>query len=151
MVKDLFRIIGAACILTGISLYFSFGMPSDDKLTDQNKALTEDMAALQEKLQKTEEELAHLQTLGVEATTSDEKKSEEPTENDPVQLTIEIGTTSKDVAEELANAGIIEDAEAFNQYLTDNQFAKNIQIGEYEIHDTMNEASIAKLITTLID
>lgn len=143
------RIIGAACILTGIFLYFSPNTQSDTALTNQNKVLNEEIAKLQGKLQKTEEELAHLQTLSAEATAPNEEKIVEEDDRKQLQLKIEAGTTSKDVAEELDAAGIIENAEAFNQYLTSNQFSKNIQVGEYDIDDTMTNEEIAALITTV--
>lgn len=151
MIKDFFRIIGAACILSGIILYFSPGAKSDTKLAEQNKALQEEMETLQAKLQKTEKELANLQTLSADASSSDEEQKEEVNEVKQLRLTIETGTTSKNVADELKNAGIVEDAKVFNDYLTDNQFSRNIQVGIYEIDETMTEEEIAKLITTLVE
>lgn len=150
MVKDIFRILGAASILAGIFLYFSPGTEGDAALVDKNKMLNEEIAELQAKLHKTEEELAHLQTLSSEAELPNQK---EENQQQPTQftLTIENGTSSMDVATILANAGMIEDADAFNTYLTSHDLAKNIQIGEYDIDISMSNEQIAKLITTLIE
>lgn len=160
MVKDLFRVVGAACILTGIFFYFSFQMEADSQLAEKNNALSEELTALQLKLQKTEEELAHLQTLRAKAelpgnnedetTTVDDQSKTNEDENQVKQKTllIEAGTTSSDVSNELENTGIIENADALNMYLKDNFLEKSIQIGEYEIDTTMSVENIAKLITT---
>lgn len=159
MVKDLFRIVGAACILTGIFLYFSFQTEADSELSQKNNSLSEELTALQLKLQKTEEELAHLQTLRAEAERPESNRvSEEPIDNqskateDENQvkqklLLIEAGTTSKNVSNELEKVGVIADADLLNKYLKDNQLEKSIQIGEYEIDASMSIETIAKLIT----
>lgn len=152
MVKDLFRIVGAACILTGIFLYFSFQTEADSQLLEKNTTLSEEVSELQLKLQKTEEELAHLQTLRAEAERPQSNEDTEDTEDEnpvtKISLRIEPGTTSKEVANELENAGIIEDADALNIYLKDHQLEKSIQVGEYTIDATMSIEAIAQLITT---
>lgn len=159
MVKDLFRIVGAACILTGIFLYFSFQTEADSELLEKNEILNQEIGELQLKLKKTEEELAHLQTLRTEAELPENNEDSEDvddeqntTTEDEVQakqitLLIEAGTTSKDVANELESAGIIEDAATLNLYLKDNHLEKSIQIGEYQVEETMSIETIAQLIT----
>lgn len=95
--------------------------------------------------------MAHLQTISTEDRAPVEEKHEETEEDKHLRLKIETGTSSKDVADELEKAGIVENAEVFNDFLTNNQFAKNIQIGEYEIDETMTQEQIAELITTLVE
>lgn len=153
--KDLFRIVGTAFILTGIFLYFSFQTDADSQSKSEINTLSEEITRLKGKLQKTEEELAHLQTIRTEAELPEENADSEKTSNneDATQvqktiLQIEEGTTSKEVSNRLVKTGIIEDADSLNAYLKDNDLEKSIQIGVYEIDKTMSIEEIAHLITT---
>ena len=149
MIKDFLRIIGAACILSGIFLYFSIGAGNNDTPENKHKALTEEIIKLRDQLQKTEEELAHLQTLSLDtASPVEEAENKQPI---AFTLIIEHGTSSIDVANELKTAGMIDNADAFNTYLTSHDLAKNIQIGEYTIAAGMSTEEIAKQITTLME
>lgn len=97
--------------------------------------------------------MANLQTLTSEANQSSDSQQQEIDEasNDSTLvetiLHIESGTSSKDVANELANASIIEDPDALNTYLKTYDLAKKIQIGEYRLDSSMSIEKISKLIT----
>lgn len=160
MLKDLLRIIGTACIITGISLYF---IDSNDAVTpnaDVEKALRLEIATLEKTLQKTEEELANLQLITSEqpeasddepATDAVNDKNDEQIEEPATGLTLEIseGTSSLDVAELLTEKKIVSDVDEFNDFLTNHGYAKKIQIGIYKIDQSMSPKDIAELITTL--
>ncbi|GGD04858.1 endolytic transglycosylase MltG [Pontibacillus salipaludis] len=63
------------------------------------------------------------------------------------KLSIQEGMVPEDISQALAENNIIEDAEAFRQYLTENEFSRYIQIGEYTVVDQMSFLEIAKIIT----
>ena len=53
-----------------------------------------------------------------------------------------------DVANKLENAGIIDDADDFNDYLCENGYASNIQNGKFTIASDMSYREIAETITS---
>lgn len=162
------RIVGISLIFSGAFLYFYSAPKSDARLQEENAVLHSQVTDLETKLEKTEEELAHLQTLTSEAK-EDEKEEkpvkeskpdqqkpekEKPIEKDEITkftLTIELGTTSKDVASTLEKAKIIDDAKEFNDYLKAKKLTKSIQIGDHEIDSSMSIETISKMITTRPD
>lgn len=168
MLKEIVRILGISFVLSGSFLYFYPTFIEKTEEQQVSEGLQEQVAFLETKLDETEKELAHLQTITSEAKEKeeirDEKKDNEkkvavedknevddtPKEEQPARLTlqIELGTTSKDVATQLENAHIIEDAKVFNDQLKAQKLTKNIQIGVYDIDASMSMETIAKIITT---
>lgn len=63
-----------------------------------------------------------------------------------VRIKIEKGTTSEGVAKLLMEKGIIEDAEGFSQYLKQNDYTRDIRIGEYELEVHSSYKNIADKI-----
>lgn len=76
---------------------------------------------------------------------STQDSSLQPPEN--VTFVIWSGQSSYGVAKALAEAGLIEDAAAFDQYLESNGYSKRINSGTYEIPADSTEEEIAKIIT----
>lgn len=170
MLKELARILGISFILSGIILFFYPSSIEESDLQVENKELHQQMTALKTQLDETKKELAHLQTAtseaqGVnengqdtEAETDQEKNTQDTstaeesdtadTSTPTLTLRVESGTTSKDVATQLENANIIEDAQAFNDQLKAKNLTTSIQIGEYDIDASMSAEAIARLITT---
>lgn len=68
-------------------------------------------------------------------------------QSDSVTFVIQRGQSSYGVAKALAEAGLIEDASAFDQYLESNGYSKRINSGTYEIPADSTEEDIAKIIT----
>jgi len=64
-----------------------------------------------------------------------------------VTLVIRSGDSSYTVSKQLAEAGIIEDAGAFDEYLVDNGYSRKISTGTYEIPAGADMEDIAKIIT----
>lgn len=161
LLKDFLRVIGLACIISGIGLFFITSSADEPQIITVNKELKTEISTLQSLLQKTEAELADLQTATRNAEKSVEKESEkeavEDTESNEIEedeaqvitftLHIEEGMTSKDVATTLENEKIISDSEEFNRYLTDNRFSNKIQVGEYQLDAEMSHETIANTIT----
>ena len=68
-------------------------------------------------------------------------------QSDSVTFVIQRGQSSYGVAKALAEAGLLEDASAFDQYLESNGYSKRINSGTYEIPADSTEEDIAKIIT----
>lgn len=64
-----------------------------------------------------------------------------------VKITIRSGTGSRAVSNQLAEAGLIADAAAFDQYLCDNAYARRVCTGTFDIPMGASEEQIAKIIT----
>mgnify|MGYP006943503272 CR=1 FL=1 len=64
-----------------------------------------------------------------------------------VTITIRRGTGSRAVCSMLAEAGLIEDAAAFDQYLIDSGYSKRISAGTFEIPAGASEEDMAKIIS----
>ena len=152
MLNDLLRTIGGACIIAGTALYFTMNTSEDPEIITENNDLKSEIISLQSSLERTEEELANLQTLTANAQKPTDEIQEDEVEEpqDSViktVLVIESGTTSKDVADRLAKSDIIKNAELLNDYLTSNDLSGKIQIGEYHLDSSMSIQTIAKHIT----
>lgn len=85
------------------------------------------------------------ETPGSADTASASDSMSEPSES--MTFVIQKGQSSYGVAKALAEAGLIEDASAFDQYLESNGYSKRINSGTYEIPVDSTEEEIAKIIT----
>lgn len=79
---------------------------------------------------------------------SPEQSIEETTSPETVIFQIHSGDSSVSVAKRLAEAGLVGDAKAFDQYLCQNGYDKKIRVGTYEIQNDSSNEEIAKIITT---
>ena len=77
----------------------------------------------------------------------DEKKSEDDKSKKPYSLKIERGYSSDRVARILEDAGVIDNAAAFDRYLCGNGYDKKISVGSYQIPKGADYSTVAKLIT----
>lgn len=99
-----------------------------------------------------EETIAETETESVETVETLESQPQQETESQVaeeefVTFQVRSGDSSVSVAKRLAEAGLVGDAKAFDQYLCQNGYDKKIRVGTYEIrHDSSNE-EIAKAIT----
>ena len=66
---------------------------------------------------------------------------------DTVKITVTRGNGSRSVCNQLAEAGLIEDAAAFDQYLIDSGYSKRISAGTFEIPKDASDEEIAKIIS----
>lgn len=62
-------------------------------------------------------------------------------------ITIQRGADSGSVSRQLYEAGLVEDAKAFDNYLCNNGYSRSINPGTYEIASGTSEEEIAKIIT----
>lgn len=77
----------------------------------------------------------------------DEKKSEDDKSKKPYSLKIERGYSSDRVAGILEDAGVIDNAAAFDRYLCSNGYDKRISVGSYQVPAGADYSTVAKLIT----
>lgn len=82
-----------------------------------------------------------------EPTPNPESTSEESSDVETVRITISSGTGSRTVCNRLAEAGLIENAAAFDEYLIDSGYSKRISAGTFEIPVGASEEEIAKIIS----
>lgn len=68
-------------------------------------------------------------------------------EEDSVTIVVYSGDGSRRVADRLKEAGVIEDAEAFDVFLCQNGYDKRIAAGEHEIPPGATEQEIAEALT----
>lgn len=64
-----------------------------------------------------------------------------------VTFRIQNGAGSSGVSRDLAAAGLVEDASAFDTFLCDNGYSKRLRAGTYEIVPGSSEEEIARIIT----
>ncbi|MCM1193449.1 MAG: hypothetical protein NC389_13605 [Acetatifactor muris] len=73
--------------------------------------------------------------------------SEDASDGDTVKIVVQRGNGSRAVCNQLAAAGLIADAAAFDQYLIDSGYSKRISAGTFEIPAGASEEEIAKIIS----
>ncbi len=68
-------------------------------------------------------------------------------ESEMLTITVRPGDSSEAVSRRLEEAGLIESADEFNQYLLDNDLEKVIFVGSFEIPKGSTQEQIARIIT----
>ena len=116
--------------------------------TSETQTSTQELTTPQET--STEHTTTEEQTTAPETTT--EATTEAPTTTvgniEKCEITVTGATTSYDVAYALQAAGIVDDAEKFNDYLCENGYDRRIQNGKYTITSEMSYKEIGELICT---
>ncbi len=159
-------------ILMGVTLHGKTEQLSDAEIIERAKALgmeekyeTTVLADsvsdndTEDKIAQTEEEKTspEVQEIETDANEEDEtpvqdeisKPEESPTTSGKtIRITVNGGDGSGTVARKLADAGIIEDATAYDKFLCSNGYDKRIRVGTYDIPENATDEEIAKMITT---
>lgn len=71
----------------------------------------------------------------------------EPTTEPIITIVVSRGANSYSVSKQLAEAGLVENASAYDKYLCNNGYAERIQVGTFTIPMGSSEEEIAKIIT----
>lgn len=92
-------------------------------------------------------------TVDQQIKANDEKKQvANPETTTPPQefiaIIVQRGEVSETIADKLQNAGVVPDAKVFNKYLTDNNYADNLQTGTFNIPKGASQEEIAKILTS---
>lgn len=73
--------------------------------------------------------------------------TEAPQRTQTASITIQRGDDSGSASRRLYEAGLVENAKAFDNYLCNNGYSRSINPGTYEIAPGISEEEIAKIIT----
>ncbi|WP_337536729.1 hypothetical protein, partial [Waltera sp.] len=80
-------------------------------------------------------------------TTAEPEVTEAPQRTQTASITIQRGDDSGSASRRLYEAGLVENAKAFDNYLCNNGYSRSINPGTYEIAPGISEEEIAKIIT----
>ena len=111
----------------------------------------------QQELTEVKKQLAELQ-LDLNAaqqvqTVAPKESAKTETTEEPVPtvtsttLSIEVGMTSSEISAKLEDAGIILNKVDMDNYLSDQELAGRVQVGNYELDSSMSIKQIAEIIT----
>lgn len=141
-----FGLFVSAIILFGYQQFFS--SPTSEPILESTSDPSNDNLEaneLQEEVRYWQEEYEKLVMMNqIEPLTEENKELEKHNE---FILTIHEGMNSSEISSHLEEAGMIDDAISFNDYLEGKNLQRYIQIGTYVISTGMNYSDIADLIT----
>jgi len=130
----------------------------EPEVTEESETMTEPEATAEpETTTKPEATAAPEMTTKPEATAAPEMTTEPEATKEPelitapeqsqTTITIKKGSDSGSVSRVLYEAGLVENAKAFDNYLCNNGYSRSINPGIYEIAPGTSEEEIAKIIT----
>lgn len=121
-------------------------MTTDPEATAEPKATTEPEATAEPKM-TTEPEVTTEPKMTTEPEATAEPELITAPEQSQTTITIKKGSDSGSVSRMLYEAGLVENAKAFDNYLCNNGYSRSINPGIYEIAPGTSEEEIAKIIT----
>lgn len=120
------------------------GTPEETTQTQEQNNIEAEPETTQESEATTEPEPE--KTAGPE-TTAEPEVTEAPQRTQTASITIQRGDDSGSASRRLYEAGLVENAKAFDNYLCNNGYSRSINPGTYEIAPGTSEEEIAKIIT----
>ena len=93
------------------------------------------------------EKTAESEKTAAPETTAEPEVTEAPQRTQTASITIQRGDDSGSASRRLYEAGLVENAKAFDNYLCNNGYSRSINPGTYEIAPGTSEEEIAKIIT----
>ena len=121
-------------------------MTTEPEATAEPEATTEPEATAEPKM-TTEPEATTEPKMTTEPETTAEPELITAPEQSQTTITIKKGSDSGSVSRMLYEAGLVENAKAFDNYLCNNGYSRSINPGIYEIAPGTSEEEIAKIIT----
>lgn len=112
---------------------------------------TSDAGQEDETSEDAENEAAEDENADEENENGNSDENEEGTEEDEVietKVKLESGMPPSNISDSLEDAGIIDDAMEFNDYLEDNDYSGSVKPGTYKVNSEMSFDEIAEIITT---
>lgn len=130
----------------------------EPEVTEESKPTTEPENTIEPETTTEPEATAEPETTAeLEMTTESETTTEPETTEEPelitapeqsqTTITIKKGSDSGSVSRMFYEAGLVENAKAFDNYLCNNGYSRSINPGIYEIAPGTSEEEIAKIIT----
>lgn len=131
---------------------------TEPEATAEPETTTEPKATAEPETMTDPEATAEPETMTEPETTAEPKMTTEPEATEELELTtapeqsqttitIKKGSDSGSVSRMLYEAGLVENAKAFDNYLCNNGYSRSINPGIYEIAPGTSEEEIAKIIT----
>lgn len=154
MNKATIRFLGIGLFLAGAA--FQIQLMLGDNAPAKNEITPQAYEQAQKELKSVKDQLAQLQldleNAQKEQTTPKKEEMVESADNLPNAVTnsvlhIQSGMTSSDISTSLEQAGIIQNKQDFEDYLSAHDLTGKIQIGQYELNATMTIKQIAEIIT----
>ena len=163
--KKTLRGIGMGLFLAGAA--FTIIQPFDEPISQERASTYEkQIADLEQQLAKAQEQLTNIEIPSAVANTPEEKQettnntekqqvtepinnTEQLSEENVVHGTILIyeGVTAYDIGKQAEDAGIIENGRELELYLSKPEYARSLQIGQFDLHSTMTLEQMAKTLT----
>ena len=159
-IKYYLRGLGTGIVVTTLvlTIYFNFESKSKSKANVANqttskitteKELTEKETTSKETTSKetTSKKTTKKETTGKETTTEETTKKESDSAGRTVELYIQSGMSSNEVAAMLRDLGVVEDDYDFNMYLYNNGYESLIRVGTFKVKAGMSYDELARIIT----
>lgn len=118
-------------------------VPAETQATVEPETTQEPEATAEPEPEKT----AELEKTAGPETTAEPEVTEAPQRTQTASITIQRGDDSGSASRRLYEAGLVENAKAFDNYLCNNGYSRSINPGTYEIAPGTSEEEIAKIIT----
>lgn len=118
----------------------------EPEVTEEPKPTTEPENTIEPETTVEPETTAESETTTEFETTAEPEPATE-SETSQTSITIRKGADSGSVSRQLYEAGLVENAKAFDNYLCNNGYSRSISPGIYEIAPGTPEEEIAKIIT----
>ncbi|WP_255259832.1 hypothetical protein [Lentibacillus sp. CBA3610] len=126
------------------SEYISVSVESDDNTEENNDTNNENNnEAEQSGSDETESDNSN------DGNNEQENNSDDTSEDSPTTytLTVESGVAPSEISQTLEENDIIDDADAFTEYLEDEDYSQLVQLGEFELSSDMDHNEIAETLT----
>ena len=118
-------------------------VPAETQATVEPETTQEPEATAEPEPEKT----AEPEMTAAPETTAEQEVTEAPQRTQTASITIQRGDDSGSASRRLYEAGLVENAKAFDNYLCNNGYSRSINPGTYEIAPGTSEEEIAKIIT----
>ena len=124
----------------------------EPEVTEEPKATAEPQTTTEPEVTAEPQTTAEPEVTAEPETTAEPEVTTEPevtaeSETSQTSITIRKGDDSGSVSRQLYEAGLVENAKAFDNYLCNNGYSRSINPGIYEIASGTSEEEIAKIIT----
>lgn len=162
MKRSTLRGFGIACILIGILYTGLDRLHPAESTSGEMEQYEEKIAQLESQLKEAKQQLKQYekQTSSNETNESGGKDQTPSQESAPENeqkdvkegtLYIYAGQTPYEIAKKLKDMGIIKNAVEMELFLAQPEYARSIQIGQYQVNSSMSIEEIANLITRKSD
>ena len=118
----------------------------EPEVTEESETMTEPEATAEPEMTTKPEPTAEPK-MTTEPEATEELELTTAPEQSQTTITIKKGSDSGSVSRMLYEAGLVENAKAFDNYLCNNGYSRSINPGIYEIAPGTSEEEIAKIIT----